>query len=218
MNAVQIREVSKTFGSLTAVDDLTLTVPEGAVYGFIGPNGSGNIMGKVLAALARSLTSSAFYIIGGMLALQGLAMFGLVPFAILPWFFVYLVAEVTLLCALGAALGSACSSPQDAQHLAMVLLLPVIIPLILMVSILQQPNSGMSTALSLFPLFTPILMLMRQSMPGGVPAWQPWAGFAGVLACSLIGTWAAARIFRIGILFLGTAPKVPELVRWAIRG
>ena len=41
MNAVEISGVTKTFGSMTAVDDLTLTVPEGAVYGFIGPNGSG---------------------------------------------------------------------------------------------------------------------------------------------------------------------------------
>jgi ABC-2 type transport system ATP-binding protein len=41
MDAVQIGDVTKTFGSLAAVDDLTLTVPEGSVYGFIGPNGSG---------------------------------------------------------------------------------------------------------------------------------------------------------------------------------
>ena len=41
MDAVEIRDVTKTFGETTAVNDLTLTVPEGAVYGFIGPNGSG---------------------------------------------------------------------------------------------------------------------------------------------------------------------------------
>ena len=41
MDAVEIRNVTKTFGEMTAVDDLTLTVPEGSVYGFIGPNGSG---------------------------------------------------------------------------------------------------------------------------------------------------------------------------------
>ena len=41
MEAVQICNVTKTFGSVTAVDDLSLTVPEGSVYGFIGPNDSG---------------------------------------------------------------------------------------------------------------------------------------------------------------------------------
>jgi ABC-2 type transport system ATP-binding protein len=41
MDAVQIQNVTKSFGATTAVDDLTLAVPEGSVYGFIGPNGSG---------------------------------------------------------------------------------------------------------------------------------------------------------------------------------
>jgi len=41
MNAVEIRDVTKTFGKVTAVDDLSLDVPVGSVYGFIGPNGSG---------------------------------------------------------------------------------------------------------------------------------------------------------------------------------
>src|SRR3954451_172525 len=41
MDAIQISGVTKTFGETRAVDNLTLAVPEGAVYGFIGPNGSG---------------------------------------------------------------------------------------------------------------------------------------------------------------------------------
>jgi ABC-2 type transport system ATP-binding protein len=41
MNAVEISNVTKTFGTHVAVDDLTLAVPKGSVYGFIGPNGSG---------------------------------------------------------------------------------------------------------------------------------------------------------------------------------
>jgi ABC-2 type transport system ATP-binding protein len=41
MNAVEIRSVTKSFGRVTAVDDLSLDVPQGSVYGFIGPNGSG---------------------------------------------------------------------------------------------------------------------------------------------------------------------------------
>ena len=41
MNAIEISGVTKTFGALTAVGDLSLNVPAGSVYGFIGPNGSG---------------------------------------------------------------------------------------------------------------------------------------------------------------------------------
>src|SRR5580693_2043624 len=41
MNAIEIRDVSKSFSAVRAVDDLTLTVPAGSTYGFIGPNGSG---------------------------------------------------------------------------------------------------------------------------------------------------------------------------------
>src|SRR5438067_8382860 len=41
MNAVELHNVTKSFDKQIAVDDLTLAVPEGSVYGFIGPNGSG---------------------------------------------------------------------------------------------------------------------------------------------------------------------------------
>jgi ABC-2 type transport system ATP-binding protein len=41
VSAVEINNVSKSFQTVTAVDQLSLSVPEGSVYGFIGPNGSG---------------------------------------------------------------------------------------------------------------------------------------------------------------------------------
>ncbi|MEO1524254.1 MAG: ATP-binding cassette domain-containing protein [Planctomycetota bacterium] len=41
MSVVTIENVTKTYGSYTAVSDLSLSVPAGSLYGFIGPNGSG---------------------------------------------------------------------------------------------------------------------------------------------------------------------------------
>ena len=41
MNALEIKNLSKNFGEKQAVNGLNLTVPEGAIYGFIGENGSG---------------------------------------------------------------------------------------------------------------------------------------------------------------------------------
>ena len=41
MNAIEIRNLSKSFRGLYALDHLNMTVPVGAIYGFIGENGSG---------------------------------------------------------------------------------------------------------------------------------------------------------------------------------
>lgn len=41
MNAIEIRNLSKNFGQKQAVTGLNMTVQEGAIYGFIGENGSG---------------------------------------------------------------------------------------------------------------------------------------------------------------------------------
>ena len=41
MNAIEIKNLSKSFRGMYAVDHLNMTVPQGAIYGFIGENGSG---------------------------------------------------------------------------------------------------------------------------------------------------------------------------------
>ena len=41
MDAIALRDVTKRFGDVTAVDGLDLSVAEGEVFGFLGPNGAG---------------------------------------------------------------------------------------------------------------------------------------------------------------------------------
>ena len=41
MNMLEMKNVTKTFGDFKALDDLTMTVPKGTVYGLVGPNGAG---------------------------------------------------------------------------------------------------------------------------------------------------------------------------------
>ena len=38
---LEMKNVTKTFGSFKALDNLTMTVPKGTVYGLVGPNGAG---------------------------------------------------------------------------------------------------------------------------------------------------------------------------------
>ena len=54
MNAIEIRNLTKTFGEKRAVDGLNMTVPQGAIYGFIGENGSGkSTTEKLICGLIR---------------------------------------------------------------------------------------------------------------------------------------------------------------------
>ena len=63
-NAVEIQDVTKTFSTVTAVDRLSLAVPEGSIYGFIGPNGSGK-------TTTLRLILNIFYPDSGRIALFG---------------------------------------------------------------------------------------------------------------------------------------------------
>ena len=38
---LEMQHVTKRFGTFTALNDLTMTVPRGCVYGLVGPNGAG---------------------------------------------------------------------------------------------------------------------------------------------------------------------------------
>ncbi|MFH0924910.1 MAG: ATP-binding cassette domain-containing protein [bacterium] len=48
---VEVRNITKKYGSLTAVDNINLNVEEGDFFGFLGPNGAGK------TTLIRMLTT-----------------------------------------------------------------------------------------------------------------------------------------------------------------
>jgi ABC-2 type transport system ATP-binding protein len=57
---IQTRSLTKTFGSLAAVQDLDLTVKEGELFGFLGPNGAGKTTTlRMLLGLLRPTSGTA---------------------------------------------------------------------------------------------------------------------------------------------------------------
>jgi ABC-2 type transport system ATP-binding protein len=52
--SIAVEGLTKRYGDVTAVDDLSFTVRPGAVTGFLGPNGAGKTTAlKAIVALAR---------------------------------------------------------------------------------------------------------------------------------------------------------------------
>jgi ABC-2 type transport system ATP-binding protein len=57
---IELRGLTKRYGSLTAVDRLDLVVPEGEVFGFLGPNGAGKTTTiRIMAGLIPPSAGSA---------------------------------------------------------------------------------------------------------------------------------------------------------------
>ena len=57
---IELRDLTKRYGDLLAVDSLNLTIEEGAVFGFIGPNGAGKTTTmRILTTLLRPTSGEA---------------------------------------------------------------------------------------------------------------------------------------------------------------
>jgi ABC-2 type transport system permease protein len=85
-------------------------------------------------------------------------------------------------------------------------------------NVVKEPNSAFSTVASFMPNATPMLMLVRVTVPPGIAWWQPALGTLGVLAATLACVYAAGRIFRVGLLMQGKAATPRELLRWIFQG
>jgi len=58
---IRLVGLTKRYGQLTALDDLSLEVPRGTLFGFLGPNGAGKTTTiKLLTGLLRPTTGDAF--------------------------------------------------------------------------------------------------------------------------------------------------------------
>jgi ABC-2 type transport system ATP-binding protein len=58
--AIEANGLTKRFGEVVAVDDLDLSIERGAVYGFLGPNGSGKTTTmRILTTLTRATAGEA---------------------------------------------------------------------------------------------------------------------------------------------------------------
>ena len=176
------------------------------------------MMGKLIGIAGVSLTLATFYIIGGFVALNKGGYGEFFPTHVVWWFMVFLALAVLMFGSVFIAIGAAVSDLKEAQSLVLPVTIVAVAPMFVWFHVIQNPNSTMSVVLSLIPPATPMLMVLRQVVPPGVPLWQPLLGIVLVLLTTLACVFAAGRIFRVGILMQGKGARLGEMLRWVIHG
>lgn len=181
------------------------------------------MMGKVAGIAATGLTMVASWAVFFYLAAKYVPqMMGASPGfdfaaiatdpAFMVSFVVYFLLGYLFYAALLVGIGSVCNSLKEAQNLQTPITLVLIIPLLSMIPISQDPNGTLARAMSYFPPFTPFVMMNRAAGP---PSTFEYVATGLLLVLSIVAAmWAAAKVFRVGVLMTGKPPKIGEIVRW----
>jgi len=127
-------------------------------------------------------------------------------------FLLYFVLGYFFYAALLCGVGSVCNTIKEAQNLLVPVQVLLAVPLILMVPIARDPSGALAQALAWVPPLTPFVMMNRAAQPP--EAWIYVGTGALMLLATAAALWAAAKIFRIGILMTGTPPGLREILRW----
>ena len=175
------------------------------------------MMGKVMGGIGVSLTTAAIYVTAGIFTLNRLGYESLIPYEILPWFFIYTILFIIMVGSGMSALGASANDNKDAQSLTFPGIIPVILPMFIMVPIIQDPSGTLATTMSLIPPFTPTIMMIRLATEVTVPTWQPIVGLMGVILFTLFSVWIGARVFRTAILLQGQKPTIANLFKYAFK-
>ena len=128
-------------------------------------------------------------------------------------FLFYFIGGYLLYGALLAAIGSAVDSEADTQQFMLPITIPLIFSFVVAQTVVENPDGPMAFWLSLCPLTSPIIMMVRIPF-GGVAPWELILSMVLLILGFLGATWMAAKIYRTGILMYGKKVTYKELWKW----
>jgi ABC-2 type transport system permease protein len=121
-----------------------------------------------------------------------------------------MVPAFIMICGLMAAVGATVTEASEGQQIMGLFTIPIWLPYIFIAVFIQNPNSPLAIAMSLFPLTAPMTIAIRMGLTT-IPTWQLIASIT-ILVLSAIGAvWLAGRAFRLGMLRYGQRVHWKEL-------
>jgi len=131
---------------------------------------------------------------------------------IIPCFIFYFLGGYLLYGAMFAAVGGAVDNDADTQQFVLPITIPLIFSFVMAQTVLNDPTGVMARWLSIIPLTSPIVMMVR--LPFQVPVWELALSMFMLVLGFIFTTWIAGKIYRTGILMYGKRVTWREMARW----
>jgi ABC-2 type transport system permease protein len=176
------------------------------------------LAGKILGLGGVSLAQIGVWVSGTVLVLLAIAARfpqaaslvaspGLVGVALLLF-----VLGYALNATLMAGFGAMGTSWRESSQVASFVVMPLVVPLMIIPVFLETPNAPVCRFLSLFPLTSPIAMMLRVAV-GSVPVWEIALCALFLFATFVLFLQGAARLFRLSLLLYGQRPDAKLVLR-----
>lgn len=170
--------------------------------------------GKILGQMGVGLSLMAIYNSVGIVALISFSLADLISPTLVISFFVLFVLAYAMFASMMAAIGSAVNDLREAQSLMTPVMLISMIPYFFFMPVIKSPNSTLSTVMSFIPPFSPFIVIMRVASTDPPPLWQLLLSILVMIIGAVGLMWAAAKIFRVGLLMFGKPPNIATLIKW----
>lgn len=128
------------------------------------------------------------------------------------FFILFFIGGYMLYASLFSAIGASVDNEEDTQQFMVPVTLLLAFALYAGIYSLNNPDGPLAFWCSIFPLTSPIVMMMR--LPSEVPMWELLLSVALLYGTSVGCVWISARIYRVGILMYGKKPSLKEMMKW----
>ena len=180
----------------------------------------GKLIGVSLVALTQLGIWTVAFVILSIYGVNALAARGYdeikipqLPAAFFVYFFLFFAVGYFIYASIYLLIGSMVTTAQEGGQLAMPVVFLLVAGLYLGFPVIRSPNSSFAFWVSMFPLFSPITMVVR-IVSQTPPVWQILLSLIIAAGTALLMIWFASRIYRIGMLMYGKKATIPEVIRW----
>lgn len=182
------------------------------------------LKGKIIGLGALGLTQILIYLIvaAGIILLNPVALFLLasqihISIPLLLAGIIYFLMGYMVFASIMAGVGAVATTSREGQQIAGIFSLAGAFPMMFSQFIITNPNEVLAIALSIFPLTSPIAMIMRLSITE-VPLYELMISILVLVISAYFIIEISVRIFKASLLMYGKKPTIQELIKYVRQG